>query len=463
MGTEALETQGRSTGIQAWDLQPLARMSPTLSPLPAASTHPVEGSERVILLDTLRGFALCGVFMANIYLWFSGRMFLSRAQFEAAFKDVPWWDTAVNYAFGPLISGRFITIFSFLFGLGFAVQLLRAEGRGTSVVPIFARRLVVGLVLGLAHLFLLFQGDIVSTYALLGFTLLLFYRRSDRTLLIWAAVLIFLGPVLWNQALRLPQLLGSPGAAEAAKAAGERAQALRAQVLEAFSHGSWLDTVRVGAAYYVGDLFKLLSVLWPVIVGRFLLGLWAGRRRLFHDAPQHLPFFRRLFRWGLGLGVIASGVGVLVGQLFSRKIINPEALPWLPFAMGPVRHLAELGMAGAYVAGITLLFQHGAWQRRLAVLAPVGHMALTNYLLQSVIGALLFYGYGLGLMGKLGSAAQLGLALGIFAVQIVLSHLWLARFRFGPAEWVWRSLTYGKAQPMLRHDRTFQEVRSSVA
>jgi uncharacterized protein len=225
-------------------------------------------------------------------------------------------------------------------------------------------------------------------------------------------------------------------------------------VLEAFSHGSWRDTVRTGAAYYIGDLFKMLSIFLPVIVGRFLLGLWAGRRRLFHDAPQHLPFFRRLFGWNLVAGVLASGVGVLVGQLFSRKIINPEALPWLPFALTPVRHLAELGMAAAYVSGITLLFQRDAWKRRLAVLAPVGRMALTNYLMESVLGVLLFYGYGLGLMGKLGSAAQMALALALFALQILFSHLWLARFRFGPAEWLWRSLTYGKAQPMRRSPKT---------
>ncbi|HYH97062.1 DUF418 domain-containing protein [Hyalangium sp.] len=440
-------------------------MSPPLPSPPAANAHPVDAGERVVLLDTLRGFALCGVFVANVYLWFSGRMFLSRAQLDAFLKDASWLDTVIQYAFGPLIAGRFITIFSFLFGLGFAVQLGRAERRGISVVPLYTRRLVVGLGLGLAHLFLLFQGDIVSTYTLLGFTLLLFYRRTDRTLLLWAAALIFLGPPLWNVALRLPQWLGSPGAAEAAKAASEHSTALRAQVLEAFSHGSWLDTVRIGAAYYFGDLFKQLRIFLPVIVGRFLLGLWAGRRRLFHDAPQHLPFFRRLLGWSLVAGIIASGVGILVGQLISRKIINPEALPWLPLALGPVRHLAELGMAATYVSGITLLSQRDAWRRRLVVLAPLGKMALTNYLMQSVLGVLLFYGYGLGLMGKLGSAAQLALAAALLALQILLSQLWLARFRFGPAEWVWRSLTYGKAQPMRRaslpEDRALQAPESA--
>jgi uncharacterized protein len=410
----------------------------------------VDASERVVLLDTLRGFALCGVLIANVYLWFSGRMFLSPPQREAALEDATWLDVAINHAFGPLIGGRFITLFSFLFGLGFAVHLARAEGRGTSVVPLYTRRLGVMLALGLAHLFLLFQGDIISTYALLGFTLLLFHGRSDRTLLAWAAVLLFFGPQLWNLAARLPEWLGTPATEEALKAANEHRAGLRAQVLESFTHGSWLDTVRAGAAYYVGNLFKVLRIFWPVIVGRFLLGLWAGRRRLFHDAPQHLGFFRKLLGWGLGLGLFASAVGVVAGQLFSRKIVNPEALPWLPWVLGPMRHLGEVGMASAYVAGITLLFQREAWRRRLSAFAPVGRMALTNYLLQSVLGTLLFYGFGLGLIGKLGSAAQLAVALGIFAVQAVLSRLWLARFRFGPAEWLTRSLTYGKAQPMRR-------------
>jgi uncharacterized protein len=253
-------------------------MPPSLSSMPVASANarPVDESERLVLLDTLRGFALCGVFMANVYLWFSGRMFLSRAQYEAALKDASWLDIVANHAFGPLIAGRFITIFSFLFGLGFAVQLGRAEGRGTSIIPVYVRRLVVMLGLGLAHLFLLFQGDIVSTYALMGFTLLLFYKRADRTLLLWAAALIFLGPPLWNLALRLPLLLGSPDAKEAAKAAAEHSMVLRVQVLEAFSRGSWLDTVRSGAAYYFGDLGRNLSTFLPVIVGRFLLGRGRG-------------------------------------------------------------------------------------------------------------------------------------------------------------------------------------------
>ncbi|UQA57509.1 DUF418 domain-containing protein [Polyangium aurulentum] len=420
------------------------------SPAARAKARPVDEGERVVLLDTLRGFALCGVFMANVYLWFSGRMFQSRAELQASHENAAWFDAAINYAFGPLLGGRFITIFSFLFGLGFAVQLARAEERGASVVPVYTRRLLVMLGLGLAHLFLLFQGDIVSTYALLGFTLLLFYKRSDRTLLVGAGLLLFLSPLVIDVARNLPRWLHGPGAAEADKASFEHHLALSAQVLEAFTHGSWLDTVRSGAAYYVGDLFKALSMFLLIMIGRFLVGLWAGRRRLFHDAPQHLPFFRRLLGWSFALSIFSNGVGVLVRVLITRKLVNPDAVPWLWPLLLPVHHLAEASTAAVYVAGITLLFQRDAWRRRLLLLAPVGRMALSNYLMQSVMGVLVFYGYGLGLIGKLGSAAQMGLALALFSLQIVFSHLWLSRFRFGPVEWVTRSLTYGKAQPMRR-------------
>lgn len=422
----------------------------TTTPAAGAEATPVQEGERLVLLDTLRGFALYGVFLANVYLWFNGRMFLSRAQHEAAAKGATIFDTIVDFAFFPLISGRFITIFSFLWGLGFAVQLGRAEGRGAAFIPAYVRRLVVMTALGIGHLFLLFQGDIVSTYALMGFTLLLFYKRSDRTLLVWAAALLFVSPIVIHAAMRLPEWLGSPGAAEAAKASNEHRAALRAQVLEAFSRGSYIATVRAGAAYYVGDLFKMLAVFLPVIVGRFLLGLWAGRRGIFHDVPKHKRFFRRLFWWSLPIGVLATGVGASVGPLIGRKILVPEAMPWLPFVLLPMRHLAEVGMAALYVSAITLLFQRDALRRGLSVLAPVGRMALTNYLMQSVMGALVFYGYGLGRMGKQGSAAALGIATGLFIFQIGLSHVWLARFRFGPVEWVTRSLTYGKLQPMRR-------------
>ncbi|MBN1210108.1 MAG: DUF418 domain-containing protein [Myxococcaceae bacterium] len=420
---------------------------PAPSP-PISEAQPVDGGERLALLDALRGFALCGVFISNVSSWFSGRNFLARDQMKALMANASLVDTVASNATMFLVFGKFITIFSFLFGLGFAVQLGRAEQRGASIVPLYSRRLGVLLLIGVSHLFLLWYGDVLSTYALLGFGLLLFRSRSDKALLIWAGVLVFIVSTAAMLCMRLPQLLGSAEAT--AKEAMERSTALRAQTLEAFSSGGYLEVVSANATYYLQDFIKMMPFVLPVILGRFLLGLVAGRRGLFHNAAQHLPLFRKVLLWGLVLGVLCNGVGLVMMQLVTRKVLNLESMPWLLPVMTPVRQLAELGTAAVYVAGFTLLFQRARWQRLLSVLAPVGRMALTHYLSQTVISLLLFYGLGLGLIGKAGPALCVALTLGIFSVQVVLSHLWLARFRFGPAEWAWRSLTYGKAQPMRR-------------
>ncbi|RKH91342.1 DUF418 domain-containing protein [Corallococcus sp. AB045] len=428
---------------------------------PSAEARPVDSGERLALLDTLRGFALCGVFISNVMVWFSGRVFLPREQTLAAMNNAPLADTVTWQAFSLLVAGKFITLFSFLFGLGFAVQMGRAEARGASITPLYVRRLGVMLVMGLSHLFLIWYGDILSTYAVLGFGLLLFRGRSDRTLLICALLFALGWSVVGVVILKLPQLMADTPEAGAAiaKAATEKSAAIKAQTLAAYTHGSWLDVTKATFHFVVRDYFPLLLAITLSTFGRFLLGLLAGKRRIFHDVPQHLRLFRRLLGWGLVAGVIGSGSGLALQQLMLKQVFTPETLPtWVSFAIAPLRNLGELGFAAVYVSGITLLFQRATWQRALGLLAPVGRMALTNYLSQSIISVLFFYGFGLGFITKLGPVACVVYCLAIFCVQGVWSHLWLARFRFGPAEWVWRSLTYGKAQPMRRDDAASQRT-----
>ncbi|WP_163778069.1 DUF418 domain-containing protein [Myxococcus vastator] len=420
---------------------------------PLAEARPVEAGERLELLDALRGFALFGILISNVQMWFSGRVFLPREQAEASIANASLLDTVTRYAFEVLVSGKFITLFAFLFGLGFAVQLGRAEARGGGFVPLYARRLAVLLVLGVLHLFLLWYGDILSSYALMGFALLLLRRRSDRTLLIIAAVLVLLWPVLTNLLFRLPQLLAeSPEAGAAAMAAArEKSTALHTRMLTAITGGSWWEVTKTSAGFYRDGFFMMMLAGLLTCLGRFALGLWAGRRGIFQDVPAHLGFFRRLLGWGLVAAVVGSAPGLVVTVLMQNKVLTPETMPmWLPLVLAPLRNLAQVGLAGVYVAGITLLFQRATWQRALGLLAPAGRMALTNYLSQTVISLLIFYGYGLGQAGKRGPFACVVICVGVFGVQALWSHLWLSRFRFGPVEWAWRSLTYGKAQPMRR-------------
>jgi len=424
-------------------------MSPdtTLPPEGAAEARPVDDAERLVLLDVLRGFALCGVFVSNVAMWFSGRPFFTRAEAEAFMSTAPLVDKVVGMSTAILVFGKFITLFSFLFGLGFSIQLSRAEARGASIVPLYARRLGAMMLLGVSHLFLLWYGDILSTYALLGVGLLLFYKRTDKTLLVWTALLILvLPPVFMGLSKLLPLLTGAAEDKAAAKAMAEQ---LKAATREVFQSGSYFEVVGANAGYYFRDFVSGMIYVLPPLLGRFLLGLMAGRRRFFHEPSEHRPFFRKLLWGGLGVGVVTSASAVVVWQLTRLKLI-PEGAAWMGPVMTSVRQVAELGLAAFYVASLTLLFLRPRWNRLLSLLAPVGRMALTNYLTQTVASLLFFYGFGLGYLGKLGPAACVGLTLCFFGVQVVFSHLWLARFRFGPAEWLWRSITYGKPQPMRR-------------
>jgi uncharacterized protein len=340
--------------------------------------------------------------------------------------------------------------------------MMRAEDRGQSVAPLYARRLGVLLAIGLAHMFGLWLGDILTMYALMGFGLLLFRKRSDRTLLLWAVGLIFIAPLAINGAAKfLPLLWKSKEAMKAAEASamGEW-EAARAGMLAGMMGSSYVEMLKANARYVYADTIGLKSVsLLAVILGKFLLGFYAGRRRIFHDVAENRGLFRRLLGWGLGVGIVASSVMLAVRLLTIRKILDPMA-SWR-FVMPTVFEIGLVGMAIGYAAIIALLFQRPLWRRILSLLAPAGRMALSNYLFQTGLGLLVFYGFGLGYAGKWGPARAIAVAAGLFTAQIALSHLWLSRFRFGPAEWAWRSLTYGEMQPMRISSSMAQRIEKS--
>jgi uncharacterized protein len=216
--------------------------------------------------------------------------------------------------------------------------------------------------------------------------------------------------------------------------------------LERFTSGRYTDVVR-GNLVMLRDMYvspKSLSML--MFLGIFLLGLYAGRRRIFEDVSAHRVLLRRVALWGLLLGVPATLASFGLRLAFAiEEIIT---LPWFPLAMMASQALGTVPFALGYIAVATLLLQDSRWRTRLGVFAPVGRMALTNYLSQTLICLAIFY-VG-GLLGKFQPALNLVIALLIFIVQMWLSAWWLERYRFGPMEWVWRSVTYGAAQGMRR-------------
>ncbi|TSC25128.1 DUF418 domain-containing protein [Corallococcus sp. Z5C101001] len=417
-----------------------------------SAAGPVELSERVHLLDALRGFALLGVFVSNSLSWFSGRSLLPREEAQALVASP--LETTVNSLYAFFVDQKFITLFSFLFGLGFALQMTRAEARGASIVPVYRRRLAVLLGLGLVHMFALWVGDILSTYALVGFALLLFRTRSDRTVLTWVAVLFVLLPLTLSVAQRYgPELLhGKEAAEQAVKATREEEAAHRTAFLAGLSSDSVVTSQQANARFAWENLPNPGRPIWLcIILGRFLVGLWAGRRRLMQDVERHRKLFVRVMAWGLGVGGAIATLSLVLALRNKGAPAGPWGQASPPAWMVGMRTLREVGylcMGMGYAAAFALLFQKERWRKVLGVLAPAGRMALTLYLMQSLVSVWLYDGWGLGLVGHTPPSLTVLLCLGVFAVQVVLSHGWLARFRFGPVEWLWRSLTYGRAQPM---------------
>jgi len=388
---------------------------------------PVLRQERIEAIDILRGVAILGILIVNMGL------FSHPEGLPAGATD------RLIYFFAQ---EKFKALFSFLFGLGLAVQMLRAEERGAQFLPLYARRLGVLFLIGVAHFLLVWDGDILHDYALLGLPLLLFRRSSPKTLLVGAGALLAI-PLLFFGLTTAYAITGhvNPQVKEwISYETGAEADGTVDDFSEAYSRGSYGELVALRASELPRDMSPDTDDAYVLAI--FLLGLYAGRRRIFHDVAAHLPLIRRVQRWGLIVGV-AGNAAFAVGGSFDP---SPTSV------MQNVGRLCLVVAAPAmmlfYASSLVLLTQHEIWRRRLEPLAAVGRTALSNYLLQSLICTTIFYSYGLALFGKVSPSLGLLLTVAIFLIQIPVSVWWLGRFQFGPVEWLWRSLTYWQRQPM---------------
>jgi uncharacterized protein len=241
---------------------------------------------------------------------------------------------------------------------------------------------------------------------------------------------------------RLPEI-GAEIQVQFDKAATQQAEGVT-RALEAYANGG-LGQIIMENLRQLGMMYQFIWMMIPTFLGLFLIGFQLGRRGFFQGLPGNLPLIRRWIWRLFGIGLIGNVIFV-VGTEFSN--------PMIPSITGAVAQTAAafgtLALSLFYASGIILLFQIDAWRRPLSALGNVGRMALTNYLMHTLVFTTLFYSYGGGFYGQVSPSVSLLLALGIYAVQIPLSRYWLARFRFGPVEWLWRSMTYGSFQPMRR-------------
>jgi uncharacterized protein len=407
-----------------------------------AGSAPLAPEDRYETLDVLRGFALFGVFLMN-FLGFAQWIMATDAQMLAL--PTVGVDAALRWVILWLVGEKANTLFAFLFGLGFSIQMQRLQGRGAPFKSVYMRRLAVLLVIGVVHQVFFWNWDILHLYALAGFALFAMRNASDRVLLgVGVPLALFARPLVdaVAGALGLQDLPGRE--AVFGEAAVLERQALSAAgdypgLLENFTKFMWYDYI--ASAVIVG--------WFGYALGRFLIGHWVGRRDYLTHPGRYLPGYRRLLRFALPTGLIVCGIGILL-ELHERSA-------WLAgfdsigsFA-DAIHLLGTPFLACGYLCAIVLGLNATGARRWLLAFAPVGRMALTNYLAQTLVYAWVLFGVGpgLGLAGRLGTLSVTAIVTIGFAAQIAFSHWWLARFRFGPAEWLWRALTYGE-WPRLR-------------
>ncbi|MDG5800159.1 DUF418 domain-containing protein [Marinilabiliaceae bacterium ANBcel2] len=413
-----------------------------------SAVSPVKQVNRIVLLDTLRGFAIFGILMVNFPIMFqpvTSVLLGSQSDGSILYNISEWF---IKFFF----EGKFYVIFSMLFGYGFWLFMNKKVDGGKSITPIFKRRLLFLFLFGALHVVLLWAGDILVYYTLFGFILLLLFRRvSDRGLIKWA---IWIGAIPGVLALLSAMMLElasvNPDVSTEIKVGfAERLAFLEGfnqKAIEMYSSGSFAEIISIRLTEY-RMLLPGLLFFYPVVLSMFLVGFWAARRGLVSNYTNNIPFFRRVFWWGLVIGVATSMLYTI-----SFKHANPF-IPGVWETINAVSHtLGGVFLGLCYVSAIILLHANGRAGALIKLFAPVGRMALTNYIIHSIIAVILFHSIGFGLFGKIELWHGVLLSFLIFALQIPFSILWLRYFRFGPLEWLWRSLTYLKVQS-FKQDR----------
>jgi len=391
-------------------------------------------SNRIEVIDVLRGFTLLGIILVHFTeQYYAGQPPKVHENYGAHNLA----DMIVLGFIGIFISGKFFMIFSFLFGMSFFIQLDKSDDSPAFLFR-FAWRLIVLFIIGLGH-HLHYRGDILTIYAVLGFGLLLCYKLPDKFLLVLALLLVFDTPAILQRTFDI--LLSN--SASPFPIGDEKELEIYYSTLKS---GSYLDMLRANFYEFKSKFdFQILSGRLYITMGLFLLGLYAGRKKVF----ENIPFFKKLIRLGLWmlLGCVVFA-GLLALIIFVAKVEMSQAVQFL--LGGTVYDVFNIALAAIYVGLIVTAFQREKWHRRLMNFYEVGRMGLTSYLMQALIGTWLLFSYGLALLGNFGASVWAAISLIVFALQIVFSKWWLGRFQYGPAEWLWRSLTYFKVWPLKK-------------
>lgn len=399
--------------------------------------------QRILLVDALRGFALFGIILAHIGGWFIAGAMPSEV-WQKYQNDLG--STIVNYFDAIFITGKFYTFFSFLFGVSFALQLLQKKESDKAFIPRFMWRLVILFIIGFVH-HIHWKGDILGIYAFLGFFMLLFRNASDKILLI--AILFFTlnVPSFIREVIAYNEVPEKPKTEKEQKAENEKSERENAKSYYTLKKGSYTEIV----VQNFKDLKFKADFQWNsgrifVTFGFFLLGLLVGKRKIFEHLNENKKLIKKMMWWSIGVNIfiIAFFLTIDIAQLWDKM---PK---WFGMVGNFLFSLHSLLMTIFYITGLSLWLSKTYMEKVLINFSAIGKMALSNYLLQSAIGVMLFYSVGFGLAGDISPAWCYVIGIGIFIFQIIFSKWWLSKFYYGPVEWLWRSATYLKWQAIKR-------------
>jgi uncharacterized protein len=407
-------------------------------------------TDRIAIVDILRAVALFGIVINHAAL-----SFLAGPEPFPDFNEFGPLDHFVSDAAELLTFGKFFAIFSFLFGLSFAIQLDSAARKGSAFSGRFAWRLTILFVIGFVH-GIFFSGDVLLIYALLGFLLIACRKWKNRTLIITGLILV----------LNIPGLILGLAFVSAPAPSVEQQQSNQ-EIQQRFEEQA-KDQYRIKQSGTVAELAHMNltqsminKAIFMVFTGRlwitfgyFLLGVWAGRVLLFKDTQTNRDFFRRLLLWSGIPAAITSAIH-LVHQPVPGEATPLNMLSYFAFTT------QQATLAMFILAAVTLIYWRKPGLALFSKLAATGKMGLTVYLLQTVFGITLFFGIGFGLLGKIGVAASVACGIGFFLLEILFAQWWLQRFNMGPFEWLWRSLTYLKIQPNVRRSSSSAQPESA--
>lgn len=406
----------------------------------SAHLQPIAPTQRVKEIDFVRGFALLGILLVNMSI-FRDSIFGMAIENPTSEGFLSTIANGITYL---LAEGKFYSLFSLLFGFGFSIFLLKEQTQHIQMETAFKRRMLGLLGFGLVHAFLIWSGDILITYALLGFMLIAFKNVSVKGLVKWAiSLLVFIVAIqlliffFMELAKNLPNadfILEQMGNAQTILA--EKAAVAR----EVYSGTDYIAMIAV-RGQEIAQQYSGFFIIFPSVLAMFLTGFALGKSGKLRNISENKPFFKKMFWICLLIGLSLAALhpyGVYTYSRFATDLTGSYHI--IGFFLGsPV-------LALAYFSGGLLLFNRFGKSKFLQMVANTGRMALTNYLMQSIICTTIFYGYGLGLTGKVNAFYALIMALAIWLIQLPLSTWWLGRYRFGPAEWLWRWITYGEKQ-----------------